>query len=55
MATTTVAHRTHAMGSAEATKVAHRTHAVSAAEAGSKGRAVSDILQPARLPLQILR
>ena len=42
MATTTVAHRTHAVGSAEATKVAHRTHAVSAAEAGSKGRAVSD-------------
>jgi hypothetical protein len=38
---TTVAHRTHAVGSAEATKVAHRTHAVSA-EAGSRGRAVSD-------------
>ena len=42
MAMTTVAHRTHAMRSAEATKVAHRTHAMSAVEAGSKARAVTD-------------
>ncbi len=39
---TTVAHRTHAMRSAEAAKVAHRTHAMRSVEAGSKARAVTD-------------
>ena len=42
MATTTVAHRTHAMRSAETTKVTHRTHAMRSAEAGSKARAVTN-------------
>ncbi len=42
VAMTTVAHRTHAVRSAEATKVAHRTHAMRSAEAGSKARAVTN-------------
>lgn len=42
MAATNVAHRTHAVRSAEATKVAHRTHAMRSVEAGSKARAVTD-------------